>query len=139
MLYLKYTRSHTDESYFKWEEFIMPRPKGSKNKPKTGVTAAAKKSNKDYEALLAEKTAEKEQLTAEIAALNADLDRLKAQIKTKKAAWKAADTQIAKAAAKKAAAEEKAAAEARKVEVSSVLDKLLAGGMTADQILEKLQ
>ena len=139
MLYSKYTHSHTDESYFKWEEFIMPRPKGSKNKPKTGVTAAAKKSNKDYEALLAEKTAEKEQLTAEIAALNADLDRLKAQIKTKKAAWKAADTQIAKAAAKKAAAEEKAAAEARKVEVSSVLDKLLAGGMTADQILEKLQ
>ena len=117
----------------------MPRPKGSKNKPKIGVTVAAKKSNKDYEALLAEKTAEKEQLTAEIAALNADLDRLKAQIKTKKAAWKAADTQIAKAAAKKAAAEEKAAAEARKVEVSSVLDKLLAGGMTADQILEKLQ
>lgn len=139
MLYSKYTRSHTDESYFKWEEFIMPRPKGSKNKPKTGVTAAAKKTNKNYEALLAEKTAEKEQLTAEIAALNADLDRLKAQIKTKKAAWKAADTQIAKAAAKKAAAEEKAAAEARKVEVSSVLDKLLAGGMTADQILEKLQ
>ena len=45
----------------------MPRPKGSKNKPKTGVTAAAKKTNKDYEALLAEKTAEKEQLTAEIA------------------------------------------------------------------------
>lgn len=139
MLYSKYTRSHTDESYFKWEEFIMPRPKGSKNKPKTGVTATAKKTNKDYEALLAEKTAEKEQLTAEIAALNADLDRLKAQIKTKKAAWKAADAQIAKAAAKKAAAEEKAAAEARKVEVSSVLDKLLAGGMTADQILEKLQ
>ncbi len=117
----------------------MPRPKGSKNKPKTGVKAVAKKTTKNYEAVLAEKTAEKEQLAAEIAALTADLDSLKAQIKTKKAALKAADTQIAKAAAKKAAAEEKAAAEARKVEVSSVLDKLLAGGMTTEQILEKLQ
>mgnify|MGYP002519072766 CR=1 FL=1 len=117
----------------------MPRPKGSKNKPKTGVKSVAKKTTKNHEAVLAEKTAEKEQLTTEIAALTADLDSLKAQIKTKKAALKAADAQIAKAAAKKAAAEEKAAAEARKAEVSSVLDKLLAGGMTAEQILEKLQ
>ncbi len=117
----------------------MPRPKGSKNKPKTGAAVTAKKTTKNYEAILAEKTAEKEQLTTEIAALTADLDALKAQIKTKKAALKAADAQIVKAAAKKAAAEEKAAAEARKVEVSSVLDKLLADGMTAEQILEKLK
>ena len=125
------------------EEFIMPRPKGSKNKPKTGATAAAKKSVKktvkNYDAILTEKTAEKEQLTADIVALTANLDSIKAELKTKKAALKAADTQISKAAAKKAAAEEKAAAAARQAEVAAMMDKLLASGMTVDQMMEKLK
>lgn len=119
----------------------MSRPKGSKNKPKTGAAApVAKKSTaKNYDALLNEKTAEKEQLTADIAALTAQLDSVKAQLKTKKAALKAAEKQIAKAAEKKAAAEAKAAAKAREAEVASVLDQLYANGMTTEEILNKLK
>ena len=49
------------------------------------------------------------------------------------------DAQIAKLEAKKAAAEAKAAEAAKKVEAEAVLKKLLASGMTADEILEKLK
>lgn len=49
------------------------------------------------------------------------------------------DAQIAKLEAKKVAAEAKAAEAAKKVEAEAVLKKLLASGMTADEILEKLK
>ena len=49
------------------------------------------------------------------------------------------DAQIAKLETKKAAAEAKAAEAAKKVEAEAVLKKLLASGMTADEILEKLK
>lgn len=49
------------------------------------------------------------------------------------------DAQIAKLEAKKAAAEAKAAEAAKKVEAEAALKKLLASGMTADEILEKLK
>lgn len=49
------------------------------------------------------------------------------------------DAQIAKLEAKKAAVEAKAAEAAKKVEAEAVLKKLLASGMTADDILEKLK
>ena len=41
--------------------------------------------------------------------------------------------------AKKAKADQKAAEEAKKVEAESVVKKLLASGMNADEILEKLK
>ena len=41
--------------------------------------------------------------------------------------------------AKKAKADAKAAEEAKKTEVEAVLKKLLASGMSADEILEKLK
>lgn len=49
------------------------------------------------------------------------------------------DAQIAKLEAKKDAAEAKAAEAAKKVEAEAVLKKLLASGMTADEILAKLK
>lgn len=49
------------------------------------------------------------------------------------------DAQIAKLEAKKAAADAKAAEAAKKAEAEAVLKKLLASGMTADEILEKLK
>ena len=67
------------------------------------------------------------------------LDDLKAQLKTKKANLKAATKDLAKAEAKKAAVEAKAAEEAKKGEAEDVLKKLLASGMTAEEILAKLQ
>ena len=109
----------------------MPRTKGSKNKPKT-VTA-------DFATQIAEKQSAKEALTAEIASIAANIDTLKVDLKEKKASLKAIDKEIVKLEAKKAKADAKAAEEAKKTEAESVLKKLLAEGMSADEILEKLK
>ena len=50
----------------------MPRPKGSKNKAKVTIPA------NDFEALIAEKTSAKENLTVEIASLEENLANIKA-------------------------------------------------------------
>mgnify|MGYP000672418262 FL=1 len=109
----------------------MPRTKGSKNKPKT-VTA-------DFATQIAEKQSAKEALTAEIASITVNIDTLKADLKEKKASLKAIDKEIVKLEAKKAKVDAKAAEEAKKIEAESVLKKLLAEGMSADEILAKLK
>ena len=96
----------------------MPRTKGSKNKPKT-VTA-------DFATQIAEKQSAKEALTAEIASIAANIDTLKADLKAKKVALKKAEKEVA-------------TLEAKKAEAESVLKKLLATGMSADEILAKLK
>ena len=111
----------------------MARPKGSKNKTRTVKVTV------DYAAIVAEKAAEKEKIESEVATLIANIDDLKAQLKTKKANLKAATKDLAKAEAKKVAAEAKAAEEAKTGEAEDVLKKLLASGMTAEEILAKLQ
>ena len=111
----------------------MPRPKGSKNAVRT------KKANIDYAAIVAEKTAAKEQIETEIAALSDNISTLKEQLKSKKSALKVAAKELTKAENKKAAAEAKAMEEAKKSEAEDVLKKLLASGMTAEEILAKLQ
>mgnify|MGYP000677679305 CR=1 FL=1 len=93
----------------------------------------------DYVAVIAEKAAKKEKIESEVATLTANLDDLKTQLKAKKAELKAATKELAKAENKKAAAEAKAAEEAKKGEAEDVLKKLLASGMTAEEILAKLQ
>lgn len=109
----------------------MPRTKGSKNKPKT-VTA-------DFATQIAEKQSARESLSAEIASITANVDSLKVDPKEKKASLKAIDKEIVKLEAKKAKADAKAAEEAKKTEAESVLKKLLAEGMSADEILAKLK
>lgn len=109
----------------------MPRTKGSKNKLKT-VTA-------DFATQIAEKQSAREALSAEIASITANIDALKADLKTKKAALKSIDKEIIKLEAKKAKADAKAAEETKKAEAESVLKKLLAEGMSADEILAKLK
>ena len=111
----------------------MPRPKGSKNKPKTV------KATVDFAAQLAEKQATKEATTVEIASITANIDALKADLKTKKAELKTIDKEIARIEAKKVKAETKATEAAKKAEAEDVLKKLLASGMTADEILAKLK
>ena len=82
----------------------MARPKGSKNAVRT------KKANIDYAAVVAEKTAAKEQIETEIAALSDNISTLKEQLKSKKSALKVAVKELSKAEAKscsrKKAAEE---------------------------------
>lgn len=109
----------------------MPRTKGSKNKPKT-VTA-------DYAAQITEKQSAKEALSAEIASITVDIDSLKENLKEKKTSLKAIDKEIVKLESKKEKADAKAAEEAKKAEAESVLKKLLAEGMSADEILAKLK
>ena len=92
----------------------MPRTKGSKNRPKTNIT-------KDYASQIA------------------NIDTLKADLKVKKTALKKAEKEVATLEAKKAKADAKAAEEAKKTEAEAVLKKLLASGMSADEILEKLK
>ena len=109
----------------------MPRTKGSKNKPKT-VTA-------DFATQIAEKQSVKETLSAEIASIIANIDTLKADLKVKKTVLKKAEKEVAMLETKKAKADAKAAEEAKKTEAESVLKKLLAEGMSADEILAKLK
>ena len=111
----------------------MPRPKGSKNKIKTV------KATVDFAAQIAEKQSARESLSAEIASITANIDSLKTDLKEKKASLKAIDKEIVRLEAKKAKADAKAAEEAKKTEAESVLKKLLAEGMSADEILAKLK
>ena len=55
----------------------MHRPNGSKNKPKTA------KATVDFAAQIAEKQAAKEAADAEITSITANIDALKADLKTK--------------------------------------------------------
>ena len=96
----------------------MPRTKGSKNRPKTTHT--------DYASQIAEKQESIVSLTAEIASITANIDTLKADLKEKKSALKKAEKEVA-------------TLEAKKAEAESVLKKLLAEGMSADEILAKLK
>ena len=81
----------------------------------------------------------RETLSAEIASITANIDALKADLKTKKAELKSIDKEIVKLEAKKAKADAKTAEEAKKAEAESVLKKLLAQGVSADEILAKLK
>lgn len=54
-------------------------------------------------------------------------------------ALKKAEKEVVKLEAKKSAAEQKAAEEAKKAEAESVVKKLLASGMSAEEILKKLK
>ena len=59
--------------------FIMPRPKGSKNKAKTSSIPTA-----DFTSLIAEKAAAKDALVSDIAALEENVNNLKNELKEKK-------------------------------------------------------
>lgn len=65
-------------------------------------------------------------MTAEIASITANIDSLKADLKDKKTALKKSEKEVA-------------TLEAKKAEAENVLKKLLASGMSADEILEKLK
>ena len=115
----------------------MPRTKGSKNRATTSVDfdAPIKKLQKD-KAMLEEGLSK---TVAHIEELKEDIKSLRDGLKPQKAEIKQTEKEIAKLEAKKAATEAKAAEAAKKVEAETVLKKLLASGMTADEILEKLK
>ena len=112
----------------------MPRPKGSKNKVKTATVPTS-----DFTSLITEKTAAKDALVADIATLEENVNNLKNELKEKKVELKKLDTELSKLEAKKAEADAKAAAEAQKAELEETIQKLMADGVSAAEILEKLK
>lgn len=113
----------------------MPRPKGSKNKSPRKTTIPTV----DFKSLIAEKSSAKEALVADIASLEENLTALKVDLKAKKAEQKKLDTELGKLEARKAEMEAREAEEAKKAELDEMIKKLMADGMSAAEILEKLK
>ena len=113
----------------------MPWTKGSKKRTKTDFDARIAKLQKD-KALLEEGAAK---TVAQIEELKTDIKFMRESLKPQRAEIKQVEKEIAKLEAKKAKADQKAAEEAKKAEAEAVLKKLLASGMSADEILEKLK
>ena len=111
----------------------MPRPKGSKNKAKVTIPA------NDFDTLITEKTSAKENLTVEIASLEENLANIKADLKAKKAELKKLDTELGKLEEQKAEMEAREAEKAKKAELEEMIQKLMADGVSAAEILEKLK
>ena len=111
----------------------MPRPKGSKNKVKPTTQST------DFTSLIAEKSSTKEALVADIATLEENLTSIREELKAKKAELKKLDTELGKLEAQKAEADAKAVEEAKKAELEEMIQKLMADGVSAAEILEKLK
>ena len=112
----------------------MPRPKGSKNKAKPTTIPTT-----DFTSLIAEKSSTKEALVADIATLEENLANIKAGLKAKKADLKAVEKELAKLEEQKAAFDAAEAEKAKKAELEETIQKLMADGMSASEILEKLK
>ena len=101
------------------EVITMPRTKGSKNRPKTNIT-------KDYASQIVEKKEAIASLNTGIASIQKAIEEQKNTLKEKKTALKKAEKELT-------------TLEAKKAEAEAVLKKLLASGMSADEILAKLK
>ena len=96
------------------------------------------KGSKDYASQITEKQEQFATLNSEIELIQKEIEEQKNTLRTKKAVLKKAERELSKLEAKKAAADQKATEEAKKVEAEDVPKKLLARGVSADEILEKL-
>ena len=108
----------------------MPRTKGNKNKPKV---------TNDFASQIIERQEFIASLTAEITSITANIDTLKADLKEKKVALNSTQKELTKLEAKKAAADQKATEAAKTNEAENLVKKLLAEGVSADDIIEKLK
>lgn len=111
----------------------MPRTKGSKNKVKHPIIAV------DYVAELDKKYSEKNTLESGIAALEADIDGLKIQLKEKKTILKKINKEIAGLEDKKRQQDEAALKKAQKEQISIAIQQLLDTGVSMDDVLSRLK
>lgn len=111
----------------------MQRPKGSKNKVKLTTQSI------DFTSLIAEKLSSKEALVADIASLEENLTGIREELKAKKAELKTVEKELGKLEEKKAEVEAREAEEAKKAELEETIQKLMADGVSAAEILEKLK
>ena len=112
------------------------KPGGGRKKRKPEYDAGKKRKSTtaqlDFTSLIAEKAAAKDALVSDIATLEENVNNLKSELKT-------LDTELSKLEAKKAEADAKAAAEVQKAELEETIQKLMADGVSAAEILEKLK
>ena len=116
----------------------MPRPKGSKNKAPRKTTISTTQPI-DFTSLIAEKSSSKEALVADIASLEENLAGIREELKAKKAELKTVEKELAKLEEQKAEVEARKAEEAKKAELEETIQKLMADGVSAAEILEKLK
>ena len=112
----------------------MPRPKGSKNKVKPTTSTQL-----DFTSLIAEKSSTKEALVSDIATLEENLTSIREELKAKKAELKTVEKELGKLEEQKAAFDAAQAEEAKKAELEETIQKLMADGVSAAEILEKLK
>ena len=117
----------------------MPRPKGSKNKSPRKTAKPTSISTTDFTSLIAEKSSSKEALVADIASLEENLAGIREELKAKKAELKTVEKELAKLEEQKAEVEARKAEEAKKAELEETIQKLMADGVSAAEILEKLK
>ena len=123
--------------------YMARKPGGGRKKRKPEYDAGKKRKSTtaqlDFTSLIAEKAAAKDALVSDIAALEENVNNLKSELKEKKAELKKLDTELGKLEAQKAEADAKAAQEAQKAELEETIQKLMADGVSAAEILEKLK
>ena len=123
--------------------YMARKPGGGRKKQKPEYDAGKKRKSTtaqlDFTSLIAEKAAAKDALVSDIAALEENVNNLKSELKEKKAELKKLDTELGKLEEQKAEADAKAAAEAQKAELDETIQKLMADGVSAAEILEKLK
>ena len=112
----------------------MPRPKGSKNKAKPTTISTT-----DFTSLIAEKSSTKEALVADIATLEENLTSIREELKAKKSELKTVEKELGTLEEQKAAFDAAQAEEAKKAELEETIQKLMADGVSAAEILEKLK
>ena len=117
----------------------MPRPKGSKNKSPRKTAKPTSISTTDFTSLIAEKSSSKEALVADIATLEENLTSIREELKAKKAELKTVEKELGKLEEQKAAFDAAQAEEAKKAELEETIQKLMADGVSAAEILEKLK
>lgn len=113
----------------------MPRTKGSKNRTKIDFDAQIAKLQKD-KALLEEGVAK---TVAQIEELKSNIKSMHESLNPQRTEIKQVEKEITKLEAKKAKEDQKAAEAAKKAEAEAVVKRLLASGMSVDEILAKLK
>ena len=111
----------------------MPRTKGSKNKAKRDTVEM------DYSVVLDKKNSEKCTLESDVAALEADINGLKVQLKEKKAVLKKISKEIVVLEDKKRQQDEETLKKEQKEQIDNVIQQLLNAGVSIDDVLNRLR
>lgn len=112
---------------------IVPRTKGSKNKAKRDTIEM------DYSVVLDKKNSEKYTLESDVAALEADINGLKVQLKEKKTVLKKLNKEIVALEEKKRQQDDEILRKGQKEQIENAIQQLLDDGISMDDVLDRLR